>query len=65
MSNKKAREKTLDVSSNVRKSVWIQLAEDAETDANKSLIRSRQLKEAAKIFREGCFWGAVARHINV
>jgi hypothetical protein len=30
---------------------WIQLAEDAEQDAEKALTRSKQLKEAAQIFR--------------
>jgi hypothetical protein len=33
------------------KSVWVQLAEDAERDAEKALTRSKQLSEAARIFR--------------
>jgi hypothetical protein len=33
------------------RSVWVQLAEDAERGAEKALTRSKQLSEAARIFR--------------
>jgi hypothetical protein len=31
---------------------WIQLAEDAEQDAEKARLRNKQLSEAARIFRQ-------------
>jgi hypothetical protein len=45
---KKKVQGTPNVSTN---SGWIQLAEDAERDAEKALERSNNLKEAARIFR--------------
>lgn len=49
MSNTKVKSKMIDVSSKL--TGWARLAEDADQDAKKALIRSRQLATAAKIFR--------------
>ena len=51
MSNKKVKKKRLDASNHVRGS-WLLLAEDAERGAIKAQERSKQLTEAAKIFRK-------------
>jgi len=53
MSKTNVKHKILDARSNsVKKSPWIRLAEDAERDAEKARLRSDQLTEAARIFRE-------------
>ena len=47
MSNNRVNRKVLGAPSK-----WVQLAEDAERDAEKARSRSKQLTEAARIFRE-------------
>jgi hypothetical protein len=52
MPNKTVKHKVLDTPNTTNKSTeWIQLAEDAERDAAKARERSKQLTEAARIFR--------------
>jgi len=54
---KTAREKRLDSKPKRSTTIklpqqgWIRLAEDAERDAEKAMIRSAQLRQAAQIFR--------------
>lgn len=53
MSNNRVNRKVLGAPSNTTGPIgWVQLAEDAERDAEKACSRSKQLTEAATIFRE-------------
>jgi hypothetical protein len=52
MSKTKVKQKVLDRSSKCGASGWILLAENAERDAAKAQERSKQLIEAARIFRK-------------
>jgi hypothetical protein len=62
MPNRTVNRKVLDVAPNPQKKEageWMRLAEDAERDAAKARERSKQLAEAARIFRQNAESGTL------